>query len=64
MPRINKYTLDTNLQDGDTLLCTDVNDSNKSKVITLENLRDFIIPPGGLAGQVLKSDGNGGVYWD
>jgi len=63
MARISKYNVDISINDSDTLLSTDGDDSNKTKVITLLDLKRYIIPEGGQAGQVLKSDGQGGVYW-
>ena len=63
MARISNYQLDQSIQDNDLLLASDANDSNKSKNITVGSLKSYIIPPGGTAGQVLRSDGAGGVYW-
>ena len=64
MPRILKYQKDTQITDSDILLGSDGNDLNKTKTFTIGDIRTYIIPDGGQAGQVLKSDGAGGVYWD
>jgi len=64
MARIKRYDIDIQLNDDDKLLCTDASDSSKSKLITLADLKNYIIPPGGQPGQVLKSDGAGGIYWE
>tara|TARA_R100001509_G_C4724721_1_gene167718 strand:+ start:345 stop:545 length:201 start_codon:yes stop_codon:yes gene_type:complete len=63
MPRIQSYDKDTQITDNDILLASDSNDSNKTKNISIGDLKAYIIPSGGTAGQVLKSDGAGGVYW-
>jgi hypothetical protein len=63
MPRINSYQSDEVISDNDILLGSDANDGSKTKTYTISSLRSFILPAGGLAGQVLKSDGQGGYYW-
>jgi len=64
MPRIIKYETDSNISDSDVLLGSDGDDNNVTKNFTVGDLKEYIIPSGGQAGQVLKSDGLGGVYWD
>lgn len=64
MPRIFKYDLDSSVSDSDILLGSDGDNSNVTKKFTVGDLKAYIIPSGGTNGQVLKSDGNGGVYWD
>jgi len=64
MPRILKYDTDTSISDNDILLGSDGDNSNITKNFTVGDLRRYVIPTGGQAGQVLKSDGAGGVYWD
>ena len=63
MPRIEKYTQDTNITDNDTVLGSDADNANETKKFKMLDLKNFVIPSGGTAGQILKSDGNGGVYW-
>lgn len=64
MPRIVIYEKDTEISDDDILLGSDGDNLNQTKTFTIGDLRQYIIPSGGVAGQVLKSDGAGGVYWD
>lgn len=64
MPRIQRYETDSQITDSDVLLGSDGDDNNVTKKFTVADLKAYIIPSGGQAGQVLKSDGNGGVYWD
>ena len=64
MPRIETYVKDQQISDTDILLGSDGDDSNVTKNYTVGDLKAYIIPSGGQAGQVLKSDGLGGVYWD
>jgi hypothetical protein len=64
MPRIIKYETDSNISDSDVLLGSDGDNENVTKKFTVGALKAYIIPSGGQAGQVLKSDGIGGVYWD
>ena len=63
MPRIEKYSQDNSITDSDTVLGSDADSSNETKKYTMLDIKNFVIPSGGTAGQVLKSDGNGGVYW-
>lgn len=63
MPRIQKYEKDDQISDNDILLASDSNSYNQTKNISIGDLKAYIIPSGGTAGQVLKSDGIGGVYW-
>ena len=64
MPRIETYEKDNQISDSDVLLGSDGNNNNITKKFTIGDLKAHIIPSGGQAGQVLKSDGAGGVYWD
>lgn len=64
MPRIEKYERDNQISDTDVLLGSDGDNNNITKKFTIGDLKVYIIPSGGQAGQVLKSDGIGGVYWD
>ena len=64
MPRIEKYQKDNQISDTDVLLGSDADNLNQTKTFTVGDLKAYIIPSGGQAGQVLKSDGAGGVYWD
>lgn len=64
MPRIIKYEKDNQISDSDILLGSDGDNLNQTKNFTVGDLKAYIIPSGGQAGQVLKSDGAGGVYWD
>ena len=64
MPRIQKYETDNQISDSDVLLGSDGDNSNVTKKFTVGDLKAYIIPSGGQAGQVLKSNGLGGVYWD
>ena len=64
MPRIQKYETDNQISDSDVLLGIDGDNSNVTKKFTVGDLKAYIIPSGGQAGQVLKSNGLGGVYWD
>lgn len=63
MPRIEKYSQDANITDNDTVLGSDADNANETKKFKMLDLKNFVIPSGGTAGQILKSDGNGGVYW-
>ena len=63
MPRIQKYDADTQITDNDLLLSADADNANQTKNISIGDLKQYIIPTGGTAGQVLRSDGIGGVYW-
>jgi len=64
MPRITKYQSDSVISDSDVLLGSDADSDNVTKKFSISDIKTYIIPSGGTAGQVLKSDGNGGVYWD
>ena len=64
MPRIQKYETDNQISDSDVLLGSDGDNNNVTKKFTVADLKAYIIPSGGQSGQVLKSDGAGGVYWD
>jgi hypothetical protein len=64
MPRILTYEKDQQISDTDILLGSDGDNNNITKNFTIGDLKAYIIPSGGQAGQVLKSDGIGGVYWD
>jgi hypothetical protein len=64
MPRIVKYQKDNSISDTDVLLGSDAQDNSVTKKFTIGGIRAYIIPSGGQAGQVLKSDGSGGIYWD
>jgi len=64
MPRIAKYDKDYQISDTDILLGSDGDNNNITKNFTIGDLKTYVIPSGGQAGQVLKSDGVGGVYWD
>jgi hypothetical protein len=64
MPRIETYVKDQQISDADVLLGSDGDNNNVTKKFTVGDLKTYIIPSGGQAGQVLKSDGLGGVYWD
>jgi hypothetical protein len=64
MPRIETYVKDQQISDADVLLGSDGDDNNVTKKFTVGDLKAYIIPSGGQAGQVLKSNGLGGVYWD
>lgn len=64
MPRISKYERDNVISDNDVLLGSDGDNENETKKFTIGDLKVYIIPSGGAAGQVLKSNGSGGVYWD
>ena len=63
MPRILSYEKDTSITDNDILLGSDGDNLNVTKNFSIGELKTYIIPSGGTAGQVLKSDGIGGVYW-
>ena len=63
MPRIEIYTQDNLITDNDTVLGSDADSSNETKKFKMLDIKNFVIPSGGTSGQVLKSDGNGGVYW-
>lgn len=63
MPRIEIYTQDTSITDDDTVLGSDADSANETKKYKMIDIKNFVIPSGGTAGQVLKSDGSGGVYW-
>lgn len=63
MPRIEIYTQDSSITDDDTVLGSDADSANETKKYKMIDIKNFVIPSGGTAGQVLKSDGSGGVYW-
>jgi len=64
MPSIKNYAIDNSINDDDLILGSDSADSNKTKTFRMADIKAYILPSGGALGQVLKSDGNGGTYWE
>lgn len=61
--KIFSYNEDNSISSNDLLLGSDVQSSSETKTFRVTDLVTFIIPPNPQTGDVLKSDGKGGVYW-
>jgi|14BtaG_2_1085337.scaffolds.fasta_scaffold137471_2 hypothetical protein len=61
--KIFKYELDNSISDEDLLLGSDAENSSKTKTYKVQDLVTFVVPPNPQPGDILKSDGEGGVYW-
>lgn len=62
MAKINEYGLDSNIEDGDKVIGTDVT-SKETKNFPISALRSYILGGNGEAGQLLGIGADGDLTW-